>query len=91
VSHGTFGGTVVATDNFVSPNGQYRILVAPDSADAPWPSGLRVGAGAMGFALLGDVPIAYELWRQFNGFPPDLYSAPAAISTKGNTDTPSKK
>jgi hypothetical protein len=26
-------------------------------------------------ALLKDVPIAYELWRQFNGFPPDYYQA----------------
>jgi hypothetical protein len=28
-SYGTFGGEVVAIDNFISPNGKYRILVAP--------------------------------------------------------------
>jgi membrane fusion protein, adhesin transport system len=34
---------------------------------------LRVGSGARGFALLNDVPIWYELWRQLNGFPPNFY------------------
>jgi hypothetical protein len=32
-----------------------------------------MGSGVMGIALLGDVPIWYELWRQLNGFPPDMY------------------
>ncbi len=73
-SYGTFGGEVVAIDNFISPNGRYRILVGPDSADDAWPTALRVGGGAVGFALMSDVPIWYELWRQINGFPPDLYT-----------------
>lgn len=73
VSYGTFGGKVVAIDNFISKNGQYRILVAPDENDIPWPTQLRVGSGAIGMALLNDVPIWYELWRQLNGFPPDYY------------------
>lgn len=73
LSYGTFGGKVVAIDNFISPNGKYRMLVAPDTNDHPWPEGLRVGSGANGFALLKDVPIWYELWRQLNGFPPDYY------------------
>lgn len=81
-SYGTFGGQVVAIDNFVSPNGKYRILVAPDPDDEPWPVALRVGSGAIGFALLKDVPIWYELWRQLNGFPPDLYVEPASIQVK---------
>jgi membrane fusion protein, adhesin transport system len=72
-SFGTYGGQVVAVDNFISTNGKYRILVSPDPNDEPWPDGLRVGAGAQGFALLNDVAIGYELWRQFNGFPPDFY------------------
>jgi adhesin transport system membrane fusion protein len=74
VSTGTFGGSVVAIDNFTSDNGLYRVLVAPDKDAAPWPSGLRVGAGARSFALLNDVPVYYELWRQINGFPPDYYT-----------------
>lgn len=73
VSFGTFGGEVVAIDNFISENGKYRILVAPDPTDAAWPERLRVGSGANGLALLNDVPIWYELWRNFNGFPPDFY------------------
>jgi adhesin transport system membrane fusion protein len=73
VSTGTFGGTVVAIDNFANKEGKYRILVAPDPGAEPWPTGLRVGAGAKTFALLKDVPIWYELWRQINGFPPDYY------------------
>ncbi len=75
ISTGTFGGEIVAIDNFTSENGRYRILIAPDKEEAPWPKGLRVGAGANSFALLLDVPIWYELWRQINGFPPDYYEA----------------
>lgn len=74
-SYGTFGGKIVAIDNFISENGKYRILVAPDDQDHEWPSALRVGSGANGMALLKDVPIWYELWRNLNGFPPDYYKA----------------
>lgn len=73
VSYGTYGGTVYAIDNYISPNGMYRILVAPDKIDVPWPDALRVGAGASSMLLLKDVPIWYELWRNINGFPPDYY------------------
>ena len=74
-SAGTYGGVIVAIDNFTNESGEYRVLVSPDPDDLPWPPGIRVGAGAHGMALLKDVPIAYELWRQFNGFPPDYYQA----------------
>ncbi|NNF02337.1 MAG: HlyD family efflux transporter periplasmic adaptor subunit [Bacteroidia bacterium] len=74
ISFGTFGGTVVAIDNFTSSNGLFRILVSPDPNDIEWPKELRVGSGAIGMALLKDVPIWYELWRKLNGFPPDYYS-----------------
>lgn len=72
-SFGTFGGKIFAIDNFISPNGKYRVLVTPDPGEEIWPDALRVGGGADGIALLNDVPIWYELWRQFNGFPPDFY------------------
>ena len=72
-SYGTYGGKVVAIDNFVIENGKYRILVIKDEKDHPWPKELRVGAGAFGMALLKDVPIWYEIWRQLSGFPPDYY------------------
>lgn len=73
VSYGTFGGKVVAIENFISPNGKYRVLLAPDEEEAPWPKDIRVGSGASTMALLEDVPIWYELWRQLNGFPPNYY------------------
>lgn len=73
LTFGTFGGKVVAIDNFISSNGKYRILVAPDTKEAKWPFALRAGSAAYGIALLKEVPVWYELWRKFNGFPPDYY------------------
>lgn len=73
VSYGTYGGTVVAIETFISDNGKYRILLAPDPEDHAWPTDLRVGSGANTIALLEDVPIWFELWRQLNGFPPNYY------------------
>jgi multidrug resistance efflux pump len=69
-SFGTFGGTVAVIDN-IATKGKYRILVTPDPLDTKWPVQLRLGSGVNGWAMLNDVPIYYELWRQFNGFPPD--------------------
>jgi multidrug efflux pump subunit AcrA (membrane-fusion protein) len=73
-SYGTYGGEVFAIDNFISPNGKYRVLVAQDPTDHTWPDAVRVGAGASTMTLLNDVAIGYELWRQINGFPPDYYT-----------------
>ncbi|MDQ4139499.1 MAG: HlyD family secretion protein [Bacteroidota bacterium] len=67
---GTFGGRIAVIDN-VATNGKYRILVVPDSKSELWPEALRIGSGVYGWALLNDVPIWYELWRQLNGFPAD--------------------
>ena len=72
-SYGTYGGNVIAIDNFLSPNGMYRLLVTPDTTDYKWPEALRVGAGTNNMLLLKDVPLWYELWRRINGFPPDYY------------------
>jgi multidrug resistance efflux pump len=73
VAYGTFGGEVIAVDRFISENGKFRVLIAPDPDDHPWPQALRVGSGSIGLALLNEVPIWYEVWRQLNGFPPDFY------------------
>ncbi|MDO6603690.1 HlyD family secretion protein [Arenibacter palladensis] len=73
ISYGTYGGKVVAVETFISDNGKYRVLLAPDPDDEPWPTQIRVGSGANTFALLDDVPIWFELWRQVNGFPPNYY------------------
>lgn len=73
LSYGTFGGEVVAIERFISPNGKYRVLIAPDPDEPDWPEPIRAGTGARSFALLNNVPVWYELWRQINGFPPDYY------------------
>jgi len=79
-SYGTFTGKVVAIENFISDNGKYRILIAPDKEMPEWPKALRAGSGARTMALLEDVPIWYELWRKLNGFPPNYYQ-PTTINT----------
>jgi len=73
VSYGTYGAKVVAIERFISNNGKYRVLLAPDNSDYAWPTAIRVGSGAKTIALLEDVPIWYELWRQLNSFPPNYY------------------
>ena len=85
VSYGTFGGQIVAIDNFTSKDSKYRILVAPTNAEQPWPEAIRIGSGANAFALLQDVPIWYELWRQLNGFPPDYYQNEQQLASKDNS------
>ncbi|CAN5222754.1 biotin/lipoyl-binding protein [soil metagenome] len=72
-SYGTFGGTVSSVETSVSSNGKFRVLVAEDMAEKKWPQQLRMGGGANGIALLKDVRIYYELWRNINGFPPEYY------------------
>ena len=84
-SFGTFGGKVVAIENFISDNGKFRILLAPDGQDEqPWPDAIRVGSGAKTLALLENVPIWFEIWRKLNGFPPNYYQPK-------NSDSKSKK
>lgn len=73
ITYGTYGGEIVAIDNFISEQGKYRVLVAHDPDYPAWPKELRIGAGARSMTLLKEVPVWYELWRQINGFPPDYY------------------
>lgn len=72
-SYGTFSGRIVAVERSVGPNGLFRILVIEQLGQKKWPNELRMGTGASGIALLKNVPIWYELWRNINGFPPDYY------------------
>lgn len=83
VAVGTFEGVVLAVDPSAQPNGQFRVLVAPDpDAETPWPEEryVRYGAAARAWILLETVPLGYELWRQMNAFPPTL--PPAADPAK---------
>ena len=72
-SYGTFVGEVVAVETNRSENGKFRMLVVPVEKEKKWPAALKLGAGVQGFALLKNVSIWYELWRQINGFPPEFY------------------
>ena len=75
-SYGTFSGEVIAVENAVSANGKFRVLIQEDISDnKKWPEALKIGAGTQGIALLKNVPVWYELWRNINGFPPDFYTA----------------
>jgi multidrug efflux pump subunit AcrA (membrane-fusion protein) len=75
-SYGTFGGKIYAIENTTNNEGKYRVLVVEDEKDRKWPINMRIGNGAQSIALLNDVSIWYELWRNINGFPPDFYSKP---------------
>lgn len=77
VAVGTFGGEVAFIDATDDGKGKFRIVVIPDAQD-PWPPNrfLRQGVRANGWVLLNQVPLGYELWRQFNGFPPSIPDAP---------------
>ncbi len=75
MSYGTFGGEIVAIENFISENGKFRILIAPDKNEANWPKQISIGSGAQTIALLNNVPIWFEVWRTLNGFPPNYYKS----------------
>lgn len=79
VAVGTFGGRVAFVDAADDGKGRFRVVVVPEGPE-PWPPHryLRQGVRAHGWVLLGRVRLGYELWRQFNGFPPAIGVAPDA-------------
>jgi multidrug efflux pump subunit AcrA (membrane-fusion protein) len=81
VAVGTFGGRVRLVDATDTKEGKFRILVVPDTKDDPWPSAnyLRQGVQAKGWVLLRQVPLGWELWRRFNGFPPIIADSEAGV------------
>jgi adhesin transport system membrane fusion protein len=84
VAVGTFGGRVVLLDATDDGTGKFRILVAPDAKDEPWPPRqyLRQGVRTNGWVLLKQVPLWFEVWRQFNGFPPTSPKGPILSEPK---------
>lgn len=77
VAIGTFGGVVKVVDQTATPEGFFRVIIAPGPKDR-WPASrfIRQGTRVNGWILLNNVAIGYEVWRQFNGFPPSLDRAP---------------
>lgn len=82
VAVGTFGGVVAFVDQTATPEGLFRVIVLPDEGEK-WPESrfIRQGTRVNGWILLNKVALGYELWRQFNGFPPSLDAAPGALET----------
>lgn len=78
VAIGTFGGVVTSVDASASKNGKFRVIVTPDENEN-WPDNkfLRQGTRVVGWVTLNTVSLGYELWRQFNGFPPSLENSPS--------------
>lgn len=71
LSVGTFGGVVAVIDARDTQN-LFRILVIPDYTDDAWPDKLFIGSGVIGWAMLEEVPVWLEIWRQLNAFPPNF-------------------
>lgn len=92
VAVGTFAGRISVVDAVDDGTHHYRAIVVPDfkaiaeKKEEPWPSTkfLRPGAQVTGWVLLSDVPLWYELWRQFNGFQPTLNGTAAGNPTAGS-------
>lgn len=85
VAVGTFPARVAVVDAAADDQGRLRALLVPDPPDA-WPSEqfLRQGLQARGWILLNQVPLGFELWRQFNGFPPGVGPGSAPKGGDGN-------
>jgi multidrug resistance efflux pump len=73
-SYGIFAGKVIAVESNINANGLFKALVVEEKGRKPWPPQIKIGAGVQAIAILNDVPVWYELWRNINGFPPDYYT-----------------
>jgi multidrug efflux pump subunit AcrA (membrane-fusion protein) len=73
VAAGTFGAEVAFVDPADNGQGKFRVVIVPTKGES-WPSSryLRQGVRANAWISLSKVRLGYELWRQFNGFPPSL-------------------
>jgi multidrug efflux pump subunit AcrA (membrane-fusion protein) len=99
VAIGTFGGIIAVVDPGADVDGKVRIIVFPDAGEQ-WPDAryLRQGVRVVGWVLLDTVTLGWELWRQFNGFPPTIQAAPptttiglGVVNAPSNGDTKGEK
>lgn len=81
-SYGTFAGKIVAIESNIGSNGMFKALIIEDKKEKKWPPKIKMGTGVQGIAILNNVPIWYELWRNINGFPPDYYEITNSKSSK---------
>lgn len=90
-SIGTFGGRVAFVETTDDGQGRFRVVIVPDAERAwPEPAILRQGMRANVWVLLDVVTLGYELWRQFNGFPPN-YVGEAAEPQGSKVDSPASR
>lgn len=91
VAVGTFAGRVRVMDAVDDGNSRFRIIITPDEEqiksgnEEPWPTldQLRPGAEVNGWVMLDTVSLGWELWRQFNAFPPTVERGPIGEKSKG--------
>ena len=81
VAVGSFGGVVGVVDHGADVEGKVRVIVFPEEGGS-WPDAryLRQGVRVVGWILLDTVALGWELWRQFNGFPPTVQVAPPVMT-----------
>ncbi len=87
IAVGTFGGEVLVVDASDNGRGEFRALVQADPASPSWPEQryLRQGVRANGWILLDRVTLGFEIWRQFNGFPPTTTAPGADMRSVGKS------
>ena len=84
IAVGTFAGRVKVMDAIDDGNKRFRVIITPDEElirsgkEEPWPKldQLRPGAEVNGWVMLDTVSLGFELWRQFNAFPPTVQRGP---------------
>lgn len=100
IAVGTFAGRVKVMDAIDDGKHRFRIIVTPDEElirtgkEEPWPAldQLRPGAEVNGWVMLDTVSLGFELWRQFNAFPPSVERGPiGAKKTNGALQENKKK
>jgi len=99
VAVGTFAGKVKVMDAVDDGQNRFRIIIEPDmeavksGRDDPWPSlnELRPGADVNGWVMLDTVSLGWELWRQFNAFPPTVNRGPIGEKPKMEAGGKEKK
>ena len=63
---GLFSAKVRYIASQADAEGLFAVVLEPTEK---WPANARPGTHVTATLLLNDVPMWFELWRQFNGFP----------------------
>ena len=78
---GLFAAKIRYIASQADADGLFAVVLEPTE---DWPTNARPGTTVHATLLLNDVPLWYELWRQFNGFPAN------GPGEKSNANTASK-